>query len=432
MDILITDPTRFGLMPNGKRIMPNSNGIYLITNGTAPNQATKAILCAEPSYVRPNQIKDTEKARQYLDTNQTTIWNINCIESKRTKTVVWQICDEQAHDYNVQELAALQAKEKEISWLKGLRTQHTLCDILGISSANYRNLTAKLVEHESKPATRLKPCSIAFFSQALNEFKEANITVSTHEQPNDALHRRMNEIGEGIPDDNGYVIEKVQTKKPEISKITSYPEYVVRYKGERRHNIAEASKGSAGSGFDIGQPILRFHTREGIKHVIHSTLTNSVGLWQVLKIENPDLFESRMNEIDLSNRPLGLTLGDFYGVSTSIHSDPEMLNLIRKLDVEALTLNSTWEKIDLTVHAPLIKNLGVELDLSDKEAYSLEDSRLAKSNYCLRTFGFKGYSSYFVHPLTHRHTPIRKEPKDYYWMKWCLANDVTFKNIEAI
>ena len=242
----------------------------------------------------------------------------------------------------------------------------------------------------------------------------------------------MNEIGEGEKDDNGYVIEKLKTKKPEISKITNASEYVVRYKGNRRENMAEASKGSAGSGFDIGQPILRFHTREGTKHVIHSTLKNSAGLWQVLKIENPDLFENRVSEIDLTNRPLGLTLGDFYGTSEDIHTDPTMLNMIRELDVEALTLNFTWEKVDLTVHAPLIKNLGAEIDLSDKEAYAVDDGILAKSNYCLRTFGFKGYSSYFVHPLMRRHTPIRKEPKDYYWMKWCLANDITFKNVDDI
>ncbi|WP_390241038.1 hypothetical protein [Vibrio sp. R78045] len=437
MEILIADKTRFGVVPNGKRLMPTSNGLYLITNGENPSKAERAVFTAEFSFVTPQKIKSCDSVAKYLKSKNNVVWNINCAESKRTKTVVWQECSSIESDYNVHEVEDLKESLKDLSWANSNRIRNTFCDILGVSFSNYRNISAKLVELESKSVTRMKPSAIAFFKQAADEYKDANVTVSTVEYPNKAIDQMLVENANGQMDLNGYTVERIKTKKPKTSDITSSENYVVRYKGERRKVIEERTQGKEPTGFDISKPLLKVKTKQGTRFLLHGSMPKSLGLWQVLKAEYPDLFNERIEELDLSEYPLGLTLSDLYKTGENLHSDADMLDKIRKLEIEVLTMNHTWAKIDLTKHSSLITDLVTKVDFSPEEEinesgqpiskYSLLDGKIRKENYSAKAFGFSSFAIYLLHPLMDRHAPIRSEPKNYYWMKFCLSNDIEFK-----
>ncbi len=430
MEILIPDTTRFGVMEKGKLLRPTSNGLYLITNGEHPDKTDKAIVTAEVSYVMAQKVAKAKAVSQHLGSKQPKVWNINCAESKRTKTVVWQECDRKEVDYNTEETLQLVDELKRLRWASSIRVRAAFCDLLGVSFSNYRNITASLNDREDKPVTRMSPSSISFFLQAIDEYQNANITLSTKEQPNQSLEDAFRKLGQGGVDEQGYTIWQMTNKKPSSSLITKGDTYIVRLKGEKRDVIEEAVRGKEPSGFDISNPLLRVHTKEGLKYFLHAALITNVGLWKVLKIQNPDLFDDKLAELDLTDKPLGASLSDFYGKGEYPHTDPMILEKIRELDTEVLTLNNTWEKIDLTKHSAIMTNLITDFDLTDNSKFESSDGHIFKETYSKNKFGFTGFSTHLLLPLVSRHSPIRQEPKNYYWMKWCLGNDVSFKQYE--
>ena len=430
MEILIPDNTRFGAMAKGKQLRAVSNGLYLITNGKNPNDTDKAIVTAEVSFRMAQKVAKTDTVAKYLNTNTPTVWNINCQNSKKNKSVDWQVCDCKELDYNVEETMQLVEELKRLRWATSTKIRHAFTDLLGVSFATYRNITGVLEDSESKPVTRMSPSAISFYMQAIDEYEKANITLSTKESPNKALEEAFRKLGQGGVDEQGYTILEMPNKKPAVSPITKADTYLIRFKGEKRTVIEEAVRGKEPSGFNIANPLLRVRTKEGLKYILHATLTKSVGLWQVLKIEHPKLFEEELKQLDMTDKPLGPTLSDFYGNGKYVHTDAKLREMISALDTEVLTLNNKWEKIDLTQHSTIMTKLITDFDLTDNSKYELSDGLLFKEKYAGEKFGFTGFMTHLLQPLVFRHAPIRQEPKNYYWMKWCLEKEVTFKHYE--
>ncbi|MDD9197153.1 hypothetical protein PVK62_15100 [Aliivibrio sp. S3MY1] len=430
MNILVSDASRFGIKGGKKESELSLLNLYLITNGEKPNSTSQAVLVSELNLTKAQNIAESSVVIKHVNLNKkagatkTSIWRIDPALSRTTKTVQWVECHDIYDDYYVADTLQLKDEMTNTFWGNTLQKGLTTCLILGVNPYNYRSVMLPIQTNEKKPAVETTACKLAFWKQIIKDGGPQNITISTAENPNENLDNKFAEVGSGHIDEYGYVLEEQPITSTTATLITKQKDsFLVRYKGERRHCIQEKARGKIPFAFNLKHPLLRVKVPSGYKYILYRNLSDNRGLFECLVDNNPSLFQNEIKTIDSAIVEGGLTLQNIIGKNGVIYSHPELVNEIKTLEIEVLTLNSTWEAIDLSIFPKEIEKLVPE-DILEKPLHNF------KYNFSIRTFGLHHFSRYLQHPLDKKHLPVREAPEHYYWMKWCLSNDITFEKYE--
>ncbi|ACH64636.1 hypothetical protein VFMJ11_B0003 (plasmid) [Aliivibrio fischeri MJ11] len=427
MNILVSDASRFGIKGSKKESELSLLNLYLITNGEKPNSTSQAVLVSELNLTKAQAVAKSPVVLEHVNVNskktgnkKTSIWRIDPALSRTTRIVQWIECNDINDDYYVSETQELKNEVTNTFWGNTLQKGLTTCLILGVNPYNYRSIMLPIQTNENKPAVETTACKLAFWKQIIKDGGPSNITISTAENPNENLDRKIEEVGDGFIDEYGYIIEELPITSTTAKLITKQKDsFTVRYKGERRHCIQEKARGKIPFAFNLKHPLLRVKVPTGYKYILYRNLSDNRGLFECLLVNNPSLFQEELKSIDENTIKNGLTLQNIIGKNGVINAHPKLVEEINKLDIEILTLNSTWEPINFSEFPKEITNI-IPDDILDKPLYNF------KYNYSIRTFGLHHFSRYLQHPLDKKHLPVREAPEHYYWMKWCLNNDITF------
>lgn len=439
MNILLADATAFGAFPKEKNNMLSN--VYLITaEGETPTTAEQAVFMTCHNAFMAIEASHRPAVTKHLNSKKATVWMIDTQASSGKSTPVqWKAFDDNSqNDYYIEEQAALKARFKnEFPWALPLRHSECLAHILGISPFNFRTVSNKPANAKgtTKPASRFNSAALAYMENVINDYQGSNITISTEEAPIGPLVDAYNKVGQDHVDEAGYLFQKVRV---EASRITKHGSYLVRHNAPVRYQTTERSRRGHDS-VVLKDPMLRAKVNDEWIYFTHVSMPKSAGLAEVLAKAYPKTIGksyARLLQEDRESKP---SMKMLFGENMQILHREEVIEAIRGLTVEGLTLSGEWKPIDLTVHNEeligkfLISTFSEQsrytnksIDISRKDAYASSDAYLAKKALALRDFGHISFANYLLHPLHEKHKSFREDAHHYYWMKWCKQNDVVF------
>ncbi len=441
MNILIADATCFGAFPAEKN--KSLLNVYLVTKeGINPNDAESAVFVTANNGNIALETAKTKTVQSYLGTNLCSIWMIDNAESKRTKDICWAEFDVlKQNDYYTSELKALkELYTNEFPWALVTKNGELLADTLGIASSNIRNICnpPKKTKGTKLPAVKMNNAGIAYFKNVLNEYRNLQFTISTQEMPIPPLVEAYEKVGHDHMDEAGFYFEK-RTIKIKGSRVSSHDTYYARFNIAPRKQIQEPMRRSE-LGVNLKDPMLRANVNGEWWLFSHKSMHLSLGLSAILAETEPKLvgepFQRYVKEHNKNPNMIEL-----FPAMKSIHSSPEMLKAIRKLEIEGIDINGKWQPFDISSHNtarlnPLVENISFDImsryssksiSYDKKDVYDLTDAYMAKKSLAEKNFGHQSFAGYLLHPLHDRHLSFRANASHYYWMKWCRKEDVQFE-----
>ncbi|MEI8659296.1 hypothetical protein [Vibrio sp. Hal054] len=431
MNILIADVKGLGAFPDQKD--NRLTKVYLITaRDTHPDKAKFAVFATCINASMALEIGRTETAQKHLASEKSSVWLIDCIESRKAHRPVWMQYNETLNnDYYTKEHAELRELfQKKFAWANVTAHGECLAGIVGVAPFNIRYINSNPTKTKGtkKSATKYNAASIAYLTNVCNDYCNGMYTISTHENPVPPLDDAYAKVGKDHIDAGGFSVERINVEQRGHSYITKKSDYILRHNAKRRQQTTEPAR-AGHNGVNIKDPLLRAKVNNDWVYFTHKSMPTSYGLAEVLALAFPETLGKVYKQLQEAEgkKPV---LAQLFGERKDVIANAEAIKTIRALEIEGLTVQGEWKPFDLTTHNMSLIGSFIagesDIDVTPKDVYSITDAHRAKVTLAKRKYGRESFGHYLLHPMHPMHLSFRAECGHYYWMKWCESTAINF------